>query len=106
MGIIAPFAAYGTGAVLPRILFIRNPIRIGRICRTIRTKCGAEMDYALWTFLMECVVALGSLPFFYLAWASGYVGYMWRAARRNRWGLALLSHEREGAATWEEELSK
>ena len=60
-------------------------------------------DWSFYTFIAEAFVAVSSIPFFYLAWASGYVGYMWSAARKNHWGKDLLTRKKSGAQTWAEE---
>jgi len=63
------------------------------------------MDWAWADFVENNLYYLASLPFFYLTWASGYVGMLVRSARTRRWGLTLLWPSRYpkigGAGDWE-----
>jgi hypothetical protein len=61
-------------------------------------------DYSFWTFIFEVVVFATTLPFVFLTFASGYLGFLWRAAKKNRWGLLLLKKKESGADTWEREI--
>lgn len=53
-----------------------------------------------WSFVDFCLY-LSTLPFFYLTWASGYMGLLYERAYKNRWGLSLVS-----ASRWPRRASK
>lgn len=59
-------------------------------------------DYQFITFVLEVITAGTGLVFGWLTWASGYLGYLVRSAKRNRWGLDLLRKRSSGATEWED----
>ena len=51
-------------------------------------------DFSELTLAVEIAFGIPTLVFVWLTWASGYVRMLVRAARRNRWGLSLISEGR------------
>ena len=60
------------------------------------------MDFSEADFILEVGVILITVPFGFLKWASGYIGYMVRAAKKNRWGLELIRKHADGSSAWED----
>ena len=52
------------------------------------------MDYSAGAFWLEFAIGGASLPFFFLTWASGYMGMLWERAYKNRWGLSVLNESK------------
>ena len=55
------------------------------------------VDWAFVDFLGYLLFA----PIGYLTWASGYLRLLTKAAKRNRWGLDLLSGKKSGDESWD-----